>query len=206
MTPERELLRALEIGKVCLHPAGTMPGLTCAMENPKAMQSLLGFKLRPAGKPFIGLISNLDQAFRFWKPVSKYWHLALEGIWPSHLTVIYQARSVSFPLGEDQSLALRMPNFSLQDQWMTQVLQSLQVPLPSTSVNISGEPPATNWDEAKLFAMKHDVFVPNVSHEPIFSGKPSTVIQICDDRSYRLLRSGAFDLETLKAFGMEEMP
>ncbi len=204
MTPDRELLRALEMGKVCLHPAGTMPGLTCAMENPKAMQSLLGFKLRPSGKPFIGLISNLDQAFKFWKPVSKYWQLALESIWPSHLTVIHRAHPASFPLGEDESLALRMPNFSPEDQWMIQVLQSLQVPLPSTSVNISGEAPATSWDEALLFAHKYGVFVPNVIQNPVFSGTPSTVIQICDDRSYRLLRSGAFDLENLKAFGMEE--
>ncbi|MEI8025522.1 MAG: Sua5/YciO/YrdC/YwlC family protein [Pseudomonadota bacterium] len=204
MSADRELLRALEMGKVCLHPAGTMPGLTCAIENPMAMQALLGFKLRPAGKPFIGLISNLDQAFKFWKPVSKYWHQALEGIWPSHLTVIHQARSVCFPLGEDLSLALRMPTFLDQDQWMIQVLQSLQVPLPSTSVNISGEPPARSWEEAQLFAKKYDVFVPNVSHPPVFSGTPSTVIQICDDRSYRQVRAGAFDLEKLKAFGMEE--
>jgi tRNA threonylcarbamoyl adenosine modification protein (Sua5/YciO/YrdC/YwlC family) len=205
MTPDQELLRALEMGKVCLHPAGTMPGLTCAIENPKAMQELLAFKLRAPGKPFIGLISNLDQAFKFWKPVSRSWRLALESIWPAHLTVIHGAQPVSFPLGENRSLALRMPDFSVSDQWMNEVLRSLDVPFPSTSVNISGEPPAESWEEAVLFAKQYDIFVPHVPIDPVFSGTPSTVIQICDDRSYRLVRTGGFDPSKLKTFDIDEI-
>lgn len=204
MTPENELLRALSRGKVCLHPAGTMPGLTCDIENPAAMELLMSFKLRPIGKPFIGLISDVDQALRFWKPVSKSWREALEAVWPGHLTVIHGSENVSFPLGQDQTLALRMPVFSSGDQWMNEVLRALKVPLPSTSVNQSGEPPAVSWEEALVFARTHGIFVPNLFHNPDFSGTPSTVIQILDDQTYRLIRKGGFDLEVLGDFKLQE--
>ena len=206
MTPEKELLRALEMGKVCLHPAGTMPGLTCDIENPAAMKMLMSFKLRPTGKPFIGLISDLDQAFQFWRPMSKVWRDALKAVWPGHLTVIHGAEKVSFPLGEGQTLALRMPIFSPRDQWMNEVLSQLKVPLPSTSVNRSGEAPAATWKEALAFGKAHGIFVPALTHDPEFSGTPSTVIQILDDQSYRVLRKGGFDLEVLGDFKLAEKP
>lgn len=202
MLPDEQLLQALAQGKICLHPAGTLPGLTCRLDDSEVIDRLLALKGRTKDKPFIGLVSSFAKAISYWQPISKKWQVALESSWPGPLTVISRANGSSPITGENQSLALRVPNFSASDIWMYRVLEQLETPLLSTSVNFSGEKAASNWQEAVSFAQKSNIFVPSLKIESNALGVPSTVIEILDKDSFFLVRSGGFDVEKLKKFGL----
>ena len=83
---------------------------------------------------------------------------------------------------------------------MNDVLKSVLAPFPSTSVNETSKKPALNWQEAGDLVKGHDIFVPklkiNLENEsnPL---KPSSLIRICEDSSYELLRSGAYSKEDI---------
>jgi L-threonylcarbamoyladenylate synthase len=202
MLPDEQLLQALALGKICLHPAGTLPGLTCRLDDSEVVDRLLALKGRTKDKPFIGLVPSLIKAISYWQPISRDWQAALESSWPGPLTVIARANHSSPITGENQTLALRVPNFSTLDNWMYRVLEQMDTPLLSTSVNFSGEKAATNWQEAVSFAQKNNIFVPSLAVQSNALGLPSTVIEILDQDSFVLLRSGGFDVESLKKFGL----
>ena len=206
MLPDEQILEAMLQGKICLHPAGTLPGLTCHLNDSSAVDRLLALKGRSNKKPFIGLVANFARAFSYWRPISGNWQSALEHSWPGPLTVVSQSNYPTPLSGDNQTLALRVPNFAPEDKWMLRLLENIETPLLSTSVNLSGERAATNWQDAIRFANSHHIFVPTLDTYSSSLGVPSTVIEIIDEDSFVLLREGGFDIQGLKKFGLISKP
>jgi len=201
--PAQQMLDAISQGRLCLHPAGTLPGIGWDLERVELWEKLLAFKGRAESKPIIGLISSLDKARLFWEEISDRWIAALECAWPGPLTVINQASWDSPINGRDGTLGLRVPDFSLQDTWMRNVLEELRIPFPSTSVNKSGDPAAVTWEEAVKFVGGDEIFVPKLKELPYLNGQASTVIRMIDDQVFQLLRAGAYDVGKLSRFGLK---
>ena len=91
------------------------------------------------------------------------------------------------------AIALRFPVLNPSHSWLYECIARTGVPLPSTSVNLSGQAPRRTWQEAVAFAQAHQVYVPTFPPHvptPIHADQPSTVLEILGHDRYRILRSG----------------
>ncbi len=185
-------------GKVCLHPTDTLPGLSFNPNSPAAEQAFLALKHRPAEKSPISLISSWEQASRYWQTLPTAWHEILRDLWPSSLSVIWKA-SEKCPkslIAADGSCGLRMPEWTKDTAWMHQVLIRLNTAFPSSSVNRSGEPSATDWAAAVALVqdLGPNIYIPRFMPRPVewhqSSAAPSTLIRIEEDGGWTILREG----------------
>ncbi len=169
-----KLLIGDEVGVV---PCDTIYGLTARVGEENA-EKLYEIKRRPQSKSFIHLMS-LDDLKKSSLIVPK----ELYDIWPAPLTCILAA--------EDglSTVAVRIP----ADDYI-QALIVLTGPLFSTSVNFSGSPSLTGYEEIKK------TFSPLVSFmvkaDGTGSGLPSTLLDVTK-KPWRVIRQGAYDVSSL---------
>lgn len=196
----KSFLEALESGYVCLHPSETLPGLSFHPNLEKAKKTLYAIKTRDALKTVVSLVSSLEKAENFWKPLPPVWKFCLQKLWPSSLSVIWEAgpNAPASLVSEKGLLALRAPLFSASSYWMQEVLEWFSHPLPSTSVNKAGEPSLSTWKEACAFCSQREdkIFIPALPGEVFFQTEPSTIILLEGD-SFQVLRKGAFPVEKI---------
>jgi tRNA A37 threonylcarbamoyladenosine synthetase subunit TsaC/SUA5/YrdC len=199
-----EFIRAWTLGKVCLHPTDTLPGLSFNPRSAAAEANFIAVKERSPEKSPISLVASWDLVARSWQPLPGYWEEILKSLWPSSLTVIWKA-SKDCPtalLAGDGTSALRMPDWSEDKLWMRDLLLELDEAFPSSSVNRSGDPAISDWAEAATFlkASGQDIFVPSLDRLKAgadIKNKPSTLIRIEEDESWTLLREGAVSADTI---------
>jgi tRNA A37 threonylcarbamoyladenosine synthetase subunit TsaC/SUA5/YrdC len=133
------------------------------------------------------------------------WQKALAVLWPAPLSVIYQAASLcpESLVAADGSVALRVPRLSPEDTWFYAVLNAIDYPLPTTSVNHSGEQPRRDWKSAiALVEEFQEIYIPPMCRTNQMSqtasddqmlaqdSRPSTLIKIKTDGNFEILRMG----------------
>jgi L-threonylcarbamoyladenylate synthase len=197
-----QLLDQLRNKKIILLPTDTLPGLSFLPKDQSVSQALEAIKGRPENKGFVTLAGSLEQAMRFWQALPEGWVDILEKIWPGPVTVIWRGgASISPYIMKDGLLAIRVPKLSPQHGMVSQLLSMLSEPLPSTSVNKSGETPCTLWSDACQWAQTHGVFVDTALAALDFSSpksQGSTVIRINPTGTFTLLRQGDWQITGVK--------
>lgn len=205
-----EFEKALRKGMVCLHPTESLPGLTWDPDLDLPWKAVLQAKGRAPDKPFLALVPSLEVALTMWEPLPAGTRERLGRWWPGAVTVAWRAspaapRSLVAP---DGTLALRCPLFPEEARWFAQLLESYGKPLPSTSVNAQGAPPATSWEAARYRAEQWGFHVPvrpQIRDELVFGSagrqgvatparRPSTLVALCENGSWQVLRPGLVDL------------
>lgn len=189
-------LGALKNDLACLHPTDTIPGLAFNPRKATGLNTICKFKGRSETKPCIGLVPSLERALAYWETLPLKWHKVLSKLWPGSLSVIWRANKAApnALVSIEGTISLRVPCITQKEYcWMNEVLAKLEFPLPTTSVNISGQPPATTWKEAvSLVQKEHGIFIPQIEvHGVKTAAAPSTLIKIIDEKKYELLREGA---------------
>ena len=196
-----------ERGVVCLHPAGTLYGLTCDPYCEKAVRRVYEIKQRPQSKPLIYLSSSYEKALHFWDNPPDLWSDVLRKVWPDHLTVLWKlkpkmSRQISH-VGD--LIGIRVPRYD-EPSWFERVLKKIDHPIPTTSINYSGSPSLQSRCEVTSFCRENQVFFSEHDFGLDPSDNillPSTIISITDEISYTLIREGAFDHRQLSAFGLK---
>jgi L-threonylcarbamoyladenylate synthase len=170
--------RALEVlaGKgVVIMPCDTIYGIVgLAPASEARIRALKGREQ----KSFLQLIASADWLARF---SDLQLPTGLAALWPGPLTLIVPARSAP------GTVALRVPD----DPLLRKLLQELDQPLYSTSVNRSGEPPL--WripDIAEAFEELVDLLVDAGDLE----GRLASTILDVTARPFRILRQGALEV------------
>lgn len=204
-------LAALNEGKVCLHPSDTLPGLTFHPLLAKGRDNLLYIKQRESQKPFVSLVNSIEKAMIFWQPLPGAWERILSQLWPGPLTVVWKAQTLApvFLQSKTGSLALRYPKWQVEDEWMKRLMESVDFPLPSTSINIAGDMPCRDWPTALEFLQGHpqQCFIPKLEYVPVFSQPASTIIELHEDGSFTMLREAAMPKEVImKAVDQQQKP
>lgn len=185
------LYEALESGRLCLVPTDTVLGLSLHPLRPEAWLALEEIKGRTSQKPCVHLVASLEQALHYWAPLPAPWMDLAEPCWQNGATLIWDllphiGAPFRSPTG---TLALRVP---YRQPKLLPLLQTLQVPLPTTSVNRSGTPPITAWQPAQEFIQGTSIYLPEAGlfSMPNPQTLPSTLLQIHADGSATLLREG----------------
>jgi len=187
-------LRNLKEGKVCVHPTDTIPGLTCDPWNESSIESLEQNKKRSEKKAFVGLISSFEKALRFWQPLPKFWIKLLPYVWPRPVTFIWKA-GTNVPtcfVSQNGELALRYPRLQPEAYWFHRVMDQVDYPLPSTSINYQKGTPIVSGEELSDFCKMHSIYLPDLlPPPPPAHSLPSSLIRIIDEKNYEWLRKGA---------------
>ena len=199
------LYTAIEAGRLCLLPTDTILGLSWHPLRPEARCALAALKSRDSQKPCVHLVAGPEQALAYWQPLPAYWAEWLIPCWQAGATLIWRHQShveapFSSPAG---TLALRVP---FGQPHLLPLLEALQAPLATTSLNQSGAPPLTTWQSALNFVQGTSVFVPEARlfSLPDPAAPPSTLLQIHADGSASLLREGKLTRTQLRTWkGMQ---
>jgi len=167
-----EISAAFLLNKTIVYPTDTVYGLGCIATSEKAVKKIYKIKKRNKKLPLIILVKSLCMTKKYAK-VSKKQDKYLRTVWPSRggpekvfkesvktpKTIILESRGLLGvdTLGVDNSIALRLPN----NDFLSTILKKIDLPIVSTSLNISGESAIVNIDdiERKFKDLKPDLII-----------------------------------------------
>jgi L-threonylcarbamoyladenylate synthase len=127
----------LKVGGVILYPTDTVWGLGCDATNEEGIKKILEIKGRGKGKHLLLLVKDEDMLKKY---VEQIPDLAKDLLKSSSCpTTIIYPKAKNLPLhllSENGSIGIRIPNHD----YCQRLLDELNVPLVSTSANLSGMP------------------------------------------------------------------
>jgi L-threonylcarbamoyladenylate synthase len=176
-----EIIKSLRQGGVGIIPTDTLYGLVGRAEDKKVVAQIVKLKKRSKGKPFIILISSLNDLEKFGVKINKKTSDFLKTIWPGPVSVALSSR-----------LSFRLPKNKL----LIKIIKKTG-PLVAPSANPEGFPPATTIAEAKNYFGNQINFY--LAANKKLNNQPSTLIKIEKDK-IKILRPGRYRLSptTLK--------
>ena len=132
--------------KVTVYPTDTIYGLGMIMTDQKSFNIIRKIKESKSNKPFIVLINNYYMLKNYFY-VSEKQDRLLHDIWTPEnrpTTVILKPRpSINKSLIHNNGVAVRMP---LRSPFLIKLIDTINLPIISTSLNKSGEEPIVNPD------------------------------------------------------------
>lgn len=179
-------IRVLKEGGVILYPTDTIWGLGCDATNPEAVDKIYSIKQRSHSKSMISLVDSFDM-LSSWVGVVPL-SLIQEEMrkTTSPLTIIYPGSKglANNLLAEDGSVAIRITS----EEFSNELCKRFGKPIVSTSANISGEAPASTFDEIKDEIKSRADYVVNYSREKREKRKPSSIIKLNTDGTLHKIR------------------
>jgi tRNA threonylcarbamoyl adenosine modification protein (Sua5/YciO/YrdC/YwlC family) len=172
-----EMLRVLAYGGVLIVPTDTVYGLVCHPDYPEALERIRQMKGRDKDKPFQLLAASVENV-REMGALQSATAEHFARFWPGALTLVLTCESGIIE-------GFRVPNGEI----LVQLLQACGGYLRATSVNLSGEPPATSLAEVPAEIQTSVDLILEGGALP--EGEASTVIQVTPTDEVRILREGA---------------
>lgn len=166
---EIEILKAGGVGIV---PTDTLYGICASAFSPKAVERIYAIKGRSEAKPFIILISSVDDLKKFGIKLSAENIAYLDTTWPAAVSVILPCplKKYAYLHRGVMSLAFRVPKSKKLRDFL-----DATGPLVAPSANPQGEEPAHTIAEAKkYFGDQVDFYMAGGRKE----GKPSKIVSI----------------------------
>ncbi len=182
---------AVQRGQLVVLPTDTVYGVGADAFDPAAVRGLLAAKGRGREMPPPVLVSAASTLDALAVGVPSYARALMEQLWPGPLTLVCrQQPSLQWDLGDTRgTVAVRMPDHDVALE-----LLSRTGPLAVSSANRSGEPAATNAEDAER--MLGDSVEVLLDDGPTGGPVPSTIVDVTGQTG-RLLRRGAVSLERL---------
>jgi len=190
-----EALKFLQAGGVLLMDTDTVPGLTCAVNHPDAVEKIIEIKERKPDKGFIVLCSNVRMVQQYTRQIPdiafKIWDLS-ESL---AITLVFTAsRHLNKTItGTNNSIAIRIPASAS----IRKLIETLGRPLISTSANISNHPAAKSMKDVNPDIKNKVDFILHDKNTPVFQ-KASSIIRI-ENKQLTIIREGEMN-EPLRSF------
>jgi len=174
---------AMLSGKIVAFPTETVYGLGVCSDNSAAIDNLYRVKQRSRDKKLSIMIAKPEEVTRYVKQTPLIAEKLISAFWPGPLTIILD-------LDDKSTVGLRNPdNRAIRD-----LISAVEIPIASTSANISGCAPAINAQQVVTnFSDKIDIVLDG---GPAEAGKPSTIVKVCDD-TFEIIRHGVIGKERL---------
>jgi L-threonylcarbamoyladenylate synthase len=191
----------LRRGELAVLPTDTVYGIAADAFDAAAVSALLLAKGRGRDMPPPVLISSPTTLDALATRVPEFARALVQRFWPGPLTLVcHQQTSLQWDLGETRgTVAVRMPD----EPVILSVLERTG-PLAVSSANLSGQPAATDADEAER--MLGDRVAVIVDGGPSAGAVASTIVDVTGS-ACRVLRLGAISLaelaEVLDPLGVE---
>lgn len=167
-------LDAFTQGGLLGYPTEAVFGLGCDPDNQHAIQRLLALKQRPAEKGLILLAANYSQLLPYVNDdlLSEDIRTKVLSRWPDGVTQVLPAHSGISPLltGKFKTIAVRVT--SQPD--VVALCNASNKPIVSTSANLSGQDPATTWQQVEQNMAEQLDFI--IKGKTLGFTQPSTII------------------------------
>lgn len=153
----------------------TIPGLSGLYTDPIALKSILDLKQRAIDFPISILVSSLDMAQQVGLFDTSELSLATK-LWPWATIVVNKNPTYKHPKTPYKTIGIRMTSIpSLQ-----KIIEEAKQPIFSTSVNVHGQPFATNMSQAESTFNQSTFNLPAFSPSDLTysTKKPSCIVDI----------------------------
>ena len=188
MTQEQDIRQAVEVlrrGGVILYPTDTVWGLGCDATNAEAVARVYHIKQRDERKALICLVDSDARLQRYVRQVPDVaWQLIDCIVKPTTLILDGAVNLAPNLIGEDGSIGIRIT----QESFSHELCYRFQKAIVSTSVNISGEPPAQNYcdiDPRILEQVDYVCWTRRQEHKP---HQPSSIIKLGLNGEVKVIR------------------
>lgn len=163
--------RHIKNGGVIAYPTEYCFGLGCDPFNRKAINKILKLKGRSKTRGLIVIAGEIKQLKSLIKPLTQKDHVALGQYWPGPFSLVLAAtKTIPANLtGRHHKIAVRVTKHQL----VKQLCQFIQMPLVSTSANISRHKPLKTYRECKKKFGQNVLVLPGLTN---FAQNPSSII------------------------------
>lgn len=180
----KEIVEVIKNGGVVIMPTDTIYGIIADATNEKAIQKVYEMKKRNENKPMLMLVNGIKMLNQYVSSINDIENKLIDELWPGALTIIFNKKNVSDLLtGGLDTVGIRYPDNEL----LINIMNELNVPLLSTSVNVSGDASATCIDNINESILNNVDYVYNVGE---CKGEASTIV-VVKDSELRVLREGS---------------
>lgn len=169
----------IQSGAAGVLPTDTIYGIAASTDLPEAVERIYEVKGRPHDKPFIILISSIDQLRGFSITLNEAQIAALEKIWPGAVSVILPCPNEEFTYLHrgKQSLAFRLPHLT----WLQELINATG-PIIATSANQAGQVMPKSMDEIMRQLPGLEFYIDGPTND-----EPSKLARLMDDGTIRLV-------------------
>lgn len=193
----RPTIDHLHAGRVLAYPTETVYGFGTAVDR-ESVETLVRMKGRPAGKPFLLLISSSDMLDRLDLHLTRAASALAARHWPGPLTLVLPGGAHSVPE------RLRGPEGGVAVRWtphpgLTRLIRAYGEPITSTSANRPGVEPAMSATElASQWTNEMSRGVLMVLDGGRLTPSPPSTVVDCTGRLPRVIRPGAVPAAVLR--------
>jgi L-threonylcarbamoyladenylate synthase len=167
---------------IFIYPTDTIYGIGGNPFSREAMERIIRIKKRDESKSFIFLIGTTGLLQEYIDTADSALN-KINSIWPAPVSVIFKLNKKYKELLKQETCAFRIP----KNKFCYDLLDRIQLPLISTSVNLEGKKPLNNYKEIITdFSEKVDAIFYSVSENESIS---STVIDMTENEP-KLIREG----------------
>jgi len=178
-------LKVVQDGGIILYPTDTIWGIGCDATNTEAVKKIYNLKQRDEAKSMIILLDTENRLESYIKEVPAIAYELIEFAENPLTLVMPGARNISPALiAEDGSVGVRVA----KHDFCQQLIQRLRKPLVSTSANISGKPSPQNFRQIDSDIIDGVDYVVDIEQYNTDVKKPSTIISLGPDGSFKFLR------------------
>lgn len=186
----KEIVQIIIDGGVVIMPTDTIYGIIADATNETAIKRVYDIKKRDINKPMLMLVNGVDMLDKYVNKINDVERKIMDKFWPGPLTIIFKKKGISDLLtGGLDTIGVRYPNNEL----LIDIMNELNVPLLSTSVNISGEDPIYDVNFLDDEIKKSVDFIYDVGE---CKGEASSIVKV-DDGNIMVLREGSIKTEDI---------
>lgn len=166
MESEEKLVKLIKEGNVFIYPTDTVYGLGCDATNEIAVARIKEIKGRDANKPLSIIAPSKEWIFKHLEAEKEI----IDRYLPGKYTLILKKKNPSFLkyISPTDTLGVRIPCHEF-----TAMIQKANLPFVTTSVNLSGEKPASSLNEIKPEILEQVDVIINAGK---LDGTPSAII------------------------------
>jgi L-threonylcarbamoyladenylate synthase len=188
----------LRDGGLVIAPSDSVYGALVDATNEKAVEKLITFKKRPAGKPISVFVSDLSMLQHHGQITEHNEHI-LSRMLPGPFTVVVPSRKnlVSQLESEHNTIGLRYPDYP----FITDLVALYGSPVTATSANLASRPPHYSSHSLlqSLSQRKKDMINLLIDAGELPRNKPSTVVDLSGEQ-IQTLRSGDIEFSSKDTF------
>lgn len=178
----------LRKGGIIIYPTDTIWGIGCDATNSEAVRRVFDIKHRADSKALITLVGSEAQLERTVEGIPDVAYQLIE-FSEKPITIVYDgvapaARIAPELLADDGTIGVRLT----RDTFSSRLCLALGRPLVSTSANISGEKAPMCFDEISSEILDAADYVCTSRRDEAPADKASTVMRLCEDGTFKILR------------------
>ncbi len=183
-----EIKAVILAGGLVVLPSDTVYGLCVDARSKSAVEKLISFKRRPAGKPISVFVGSVDRAHKY-IALNKSQNALLDQLAPGPYTFVLPSKGALRPELESEqgNLGIRIPD----NAFINELIDSLDFPITATSANLAGAHPHYSVESLlqSLSDKKKQEIDLIVDAGKLPYNKPSTVLDLSQE-TVAVLRAG----------------